>query len=157
MAILLPACQNEGKRGDRQASFLLKKESLWHTRMPLLQIPDKISFPSHRNGATLGNLPSGFCNKKSAWAFVRKKTTEYAEALRASTAWFSLDFLLQKPGKFPSGAIFCFFFLKKEERESLGATTISPPKNIPGNNDLSLHKKNALQSARRSHQYKNFV
>jgi hypothetical protein len=29
---------------------------------------------------------------------------------RASTAWFSLDFLLQKPGKFPSGAILLLLF-----------------------------------------------
>jgi hypothetical protein len=60
-------------------------------------------------------LPSGFCSKKSAPAFCAKGNHEARVSLCEGAAWFPLDFLLQKPGKFSSGAIFCFFFLKKEE------------------------------------------
>lgn len=51
--------------------------------------------------------------------FARKKTTKYAWALRDGTAWFSLDFLLQKPGKFPSDGIFLLLFSKRRRREEL--------------------------------------
>ena len=62
----------------------------------------KINFQSKENGAASGNLTSGFCGKKSVRAFRAKENHEVQAAiLSACTAWFSLDFLLQKPGKFP--------------------------------------------------------